>query len=222
MPTTLVTGANRGIGLALTKRLLGRGHAQRVIAVCRKSSPELDASGAEVVAGVDVTAPAAVASLAERLKGTRLDTAILNAGILRADELDSLSLDSVREQIEVNALAPLALVKALRPCLGAGSKIAAITSRMGSIADNGSGGYYGYRMSKAALNAMAVSLARDLRVAGVAVAILHPGFVKTDMTGNSGNVTPDGAARLLLERIEGLTLDNTGTFWHANGEILPW
>ena len=93
---------------------------------------------------------------------------------------------------------------------------------MGSIADNGSGGYYGYRMSKAALNAMAVSLARDLRVAGVAVAILHPGFVKTDMTGNSGNVTPDGAARLLLERIEGLTLDNTGTFWHANGEILPW
>jgi NAD(P)-dependent dehydrogenase (short-subunit alcohol dehydrogenase family) len=90
------------------------------------------------------------------------------------------------------------------------------------MGDNGSGGYYGYRMSKAALNAMAVSLARDLRVAGIAVAILHPGYVRTDMTGHAGNVTADESARQLIERIDGLTLENTGTFWHASGDVLPW
>jgi NAD(P)-dependent dehydrogenase (short-subunit alcohol dehydrogenase family) len=112
----------------------------------------------------------------------------------------------------------LALRKALRP----GAKIAAITSRMGSIGDNGSGGYYGYRMSKAALNAMAMSLSRDLRAARVAVAILHPGFVRTDMTDQQGSLTPDESARLLIERIDQLALETSGTFWHANGQILPW
>jgi NAD(P)-dependent dehydrogenase (short-subunit alcohol dehydrogenase family) len=220
MSTALVTGANRGIGLSMVRRLAGRG--SRVIAVCRQPSDELDRLGVRIEAGVDVASDDQVAALAGRLEGTRLDLLVLNAGILRPDDLEGLRLEEVHAQIEVNAVAPLRVVKALRPYLHQGSKIAAITSRMGSIADNGSGGYYGYRMSKAALNAMAVSLARDLRVAGIAVAILHPGYVRTDMTGHAGNVTPDEAARMLIERIDGLTLENTGTFWHANGDVLPW
>jgi NAD(P)-dependent dehydrogenase (short-subunit alcohol dehydrogenase family) len=220
MSTALVTGANRGIGLALVKQLALRG--DQVIAVCRQTSPELEKTGARVIADVELRAAAPVAALAGQLEGTLIDLLILNAGILRGDDLDSLDIEAVREQIEVNAIAPLRVVQALRPRLRPGGKVAAITSRMGSIADNGSGGYYGYRMSKAALNAMSMSLARDLRVAKIAVAILHPGFVRTEMTGGSGNVTADDAARQLLQRIDDLTLDSTGTFWHANGEVLPW
>ena len=144
------------------------------------------------------------------------------AGILRGDSLEALDWDSVQEQIEVNALGPLRTVKALLPNLAQGAKLALITSRMGSIADNSSGGYYGYRMSKAALNAAGVSLARDLAPKKIAVAILHPGYVRTDMTGNHGNVTPEEAAKQLLARIDALTVQSSGTFWHANGEVLPW
>jgi NAD(P)-dependent dehydrogenase (short-subunit alcohol dehydrogenase family) len=229
MATALVTGANRGIGLALCRRFVKRGDA--VVAVCRTTSPDLDALAASsggrvrIEAGVDVTQDAPVAALADHLAGTSLDVLVLSAGILRADDLDSAGnagWEDLRAQIEVNAIAPVRVARALRPLLHDGSKIAVITSRMGSIADNGSGGYYGYRMSKAALNAAAVSLARDLRLAGVAVAILHPGFVRTEMTGGNGNITADESARLLTERIDGLSLATTGTFWHASGEVLPW
>ena len=90
------------------------------------------------------------------------------------------------------------------------------------MGDNGSGAYYGYRMSKAALNAMGVSLARDLHERGIAVAVLHPGYVRTDMTGHTGNIDAQDAARLLVARIDELTLKTSGSFWHANGERLPW
>jgi NAD(P)-dependent dehydrogenase (short-subunit alcohol dehydrogenase family) len=93
---------------------------------------------------------------------------------------------------------------------------------MGSISDNGSGGYYGYRMSKAALNMAGVSLARDLLPKKVAVVLLHPGYVKTDMTHGGGDVEPSQAAKRLLTRIDELTLAATGKFFHANGEELPW
>jgi NAD(P)-dependent dehydrogenase (short-subunit alcohol dehydrogenase family) len=124
--------------------------------------------------------------------------------------------------MEVNAYGPLRVTHELAPLLRRGSKVALITSRMGSIADNTSGGMYGYRMSKAALNAAGKSLAHDLAPLGIAVAILHPGYVKTDMTGGHGSVPPDDAARDLLRRIDELNLENTGTFWHANGSVLPW
>jgi NAD(P)-dependent dehydrogenase (short-subunit alcohol dehydrogenase family) len=114
------------------------------------------------------------------------------------------------------------VVAALHRLIRRGGKVALITSRRGSIADNGSGGYYGYRMSKAALNAAGMSLARDLAASGIAVAILHPGFVRTDMTGKTGNVDPADAAKQLVERLDGLTAETTGTFWHANGQSLPW
>jgi NAD(P)-dependent dehydrogenase (short-subunit alcohol dehydrogenase family) len=175
-----------------------------------------------VESGVDVTSDQAVAALAAKIGAGSLDLLVLNAGILRGDGLEDVALEDVRAQIEVNAIAPLRVTLALRRALRPGAKIAAITSRMGSIGDNGSGGYYGYRMSKAALNAMAMSLARDLRPAGISVAILHPGMVKTEMTGDRGNVSADEAARMLVERIDALDLENSGTFWHASGQILPW
>jgi NAD(P)-dependent dehydrogenase (short-subunit alcohol dehydrogenase family) len=218
--TALVTGANRGIGLALCRRLKEGG--RQVIAVSRRSSPELDALGVRVEAGVDLTSDGDVAALARRLEGVALAELWCNAGILIADDLDSVRLDDVRAQLEVNAIAPLRVVKALRRGLGRGSKIALTTSRMGSIGDNGSGGYYGYRMSKAALNAAGMSLARDLRQAGIAVAILHPGFVRTEMTEHTGNVEPAEAAGQLVARVDALTLETSGSFWHANGQTLPW
>jgi NAD(P)-dependent dehydrogenase (short-subunit alcohol dehydrogenase family) len=218
--TALVTGANRGIGLSLCRRLKQKG--RQVIAVCRRSSPALDALGVRVEAGVDVTSDDAVALLARQLEGVALDELVCNAGILRDDDLAGVDLDEVRAQLEVNALGPLRTVKALRKNLRRGGKVALITSRMGSIGDNGSGGYYGYRMSKAALNAAGMSLARDLAPAGVSVAILHPGYVRTDMTERSGNIDPDDAAAQLVDRIDALAPESSGTFWHANGQVLPW
>jgi NAD(P)-dependent dehydrogenase (short-subunit alcohol dehydrogenase family) len=220
MARVLITGANRGIGLALARLYAGRG--DRVIGVCRKPSAALAAAGVQIEAGVDVTSDVDVAALAGRLAGVPIDVLVLNAGILREDDLDNVRLADVSAQLEANAVGPLRVTLALRGNLHEGSKIGVITSRMGSIADNGSGGSYGYRMSKAALNAMGMSLARDLKGAGVAVAILHPGWVRTDMTGNSGRMDAEESARLLSERLAGLTLETSGTFWHANGEVLPF
>jgi NAD(P)-dependent dehydrogenase (short-subunit alcohol dehydrogenase family) len=220
MATALVTGANRGIGLELCRQLVAR--KWQVIGVCRNASPELTALGVKVETGVDVSDGRAVDGLARRLEGTRLDLLINNAGLLISDRLERLELDAVTRQLEVNAIGPLLITARLVGLLGAGSKVALITSRMGSIADNTSGGMYGYRMSKAALNAAGVSLARDLEARQIAVVILHPGFVRTEMTHGSGNVDVAEAARGLLARIDELTLEKTGRFLHANGEELPW
>ena len=218
--TALVIGANRGIGLALCRRLKEGG--RDVIAVCRKSSRELDALGVRVEGDVDVKSDAAVSGLARRLQGVVLDELVCNAGILTEDRLDDVDFADVREAFEVNALGPLRIVKALHRNVRHGGKIALMTSRMGSIADNGSGNAYAYRMSKAALNAAGMSMARDLAPAGIAVAILHPGYVRTEMTDGSGNIDPADAAKQLVERIDQLTLETSGTFWHANGQVLPW
>lgn len=220
MTTSLVTGANRGIGLELVKQLKQRDH--QVTAVCRKSSSALDALGVNVVSGVDVGAADAQAQLGARAGSGLLDWVIANAGILSQESLAQLDFAAVERQLQVNALGPLRTVYALLPRLHEGSKVALITSRMGSIADNDSGGFYGYRMSKAALNAAGKSIAIDLKSRGIAVAILHPGFVRTDMTGGQGGVEPHAAAAQLIQRIDQLTLATSGTFWHANGEVLPW
>ena len=220
MATALITGANRGIGLALAQRLKTQGYT--VIATCRRETPELAALGVEIAAGVDVTSDKSVNLLAEKLKGRTLELLINNAGLLASESLQDLDFTSIQRQMETNAYGPLRVTHKLLGCLPHGAKVALITSRMGSIADNGSGGMYGYRMSKAALNAAGKSLALDLKPRGVAVAILHPGYVATEMTSGHGNVAPDAAARDLLARIEALSLETSGTFWHANGEVLPW
>ena len=221
LKTVLVTGANRGIGLEYCRQLQERG--EQVIAVCRTPSPELEALGVRLEAGVDLTSEAAVADLVDRLAGLPLDGVILNAGVLEATSLEHLDPDSLRRQFEVNALAPLRLTQALLPQLQQGSKLVLMTSRMGSIDDNTSGGSYGYRMSKVALNMAGRSLAIDLRPRGIAVAILHPGLVRTRMINfNPQGISPEESVRGLLARIDALNLENSGSFWHANGERLPW
>ena len=220
MGVAVVTGANRGIGLEFARQLKARGAT--VVAVCRRSSPELDALGVRVESGFDVTEPAAWSRLAERLAHDQIDLLIQNAGMLVGDSLEDLALDKVRAQFELNAIAPLFLTRALAPRLHSGAKVALITSRMGSIGDNGSGGYYGYRMSKAALNAAGVSLAHDLGPRGIAVVMLHPGSVRTGMTGGQGMIDADESVRALLQRIDELRLETTGRFLHHNGDVLPW
>jgi len=220
MATVVITGANRGIGLELTRQYLERGDT--VVAACREPSHELEAVGARVVGDVDVTSDDGVRGLAAAVEGTPVDVLVNNAGLLSDESLDDLDMDRIRKQFEVNSLGPLRVTSALLGSLREGSKVAIVTSRMGSIEDNTSGGRYGYRMSKAAVNMAGRSLAHDLRARGVAVAILHPGFVRTDMTGHQGLVDPPESASGLIERIDELTLDASGGFWHANGERLPW
>jgi NAD(P)-dependent dehydrogenase (short-subunit alcohol dehydrogenase family) len=219
MSTYLITGANRGIGYEYCRQLLQRG--DRPIAVCRSSSPELDALGVRVIAGIDLTQQADVVALREQVAVEPIDVLINNAGIIEGVTLTNLDLESIRRQFEVNAVAPLHLTRSLLGNLAKGAKVIMMTSRMGSIDDNTSGGSYGYRMSKVALCMAGKSLAQDLRPQGIAVAILHPGLVQTRMTGFSG-ITTETAVQGLLARIDELTLDNTGTFWHSNGEVLPW
>ncbi|MDN3555155.1 SDR family oxidoreductase [Halomonas maura] len=220
MPTVLITGANRGVGLALARHYHGEGW--HVIGACRTPSPQLDAVAERVIDGIDVTSPADVARLAAALDGRRLDVLINNAGMLHDEALGELDFAAIRAQMEINAYAPLRVVEALLPCLGEGARIANITSRMGSIADNDSGGRYGYRASKAALNAFGKSLAVDLAPRGIAVAQLHPGYVKTRMVNFGGLIGPEEAAAGIAARIEALTLATSGGFWHSNGEPLPW
>jgi NAD(P)-dependent dehydrogenase (short-subunit alcohol dehydrogenase family) len=221
MATYLVTGANRGIGLEYSRQLQARG--DQVIAVCRTASPELEALGVPIEAGIDLASEAAIAELVTRLQGVPLDGLILNAGILQSMGLEDLDAEAIRRQFEVNALAPLLLVRALLEQLPRGAKVALMTSRMGSIDDNSSGGSYGYRMSKVALNIAGKSLAIDLQPRGIAVAILHPGLVRTRMIAfNPNGISPAESVRGLLARIDALTLETSGTFWHANGQVLPW
>jgi NAD(P)-dependent dehydrogenase (short-subunit alcohol dehydrogenase family) len=221
MSLSIVTGANRGIGLSLVRELAQRGAT--VLAACRKSSPELDALGVEVVTDVDVATDSGIGHLVGAVGERAVSLLVHNAGILVwGDDLGKLDVEGIRRQFETNALAPLRLTDALRGRLERGSKVALVTSRMGSIADNTSGGSYGYRMSKAALNMAGKSLAEDLKGAGVHVAILHPGMVKTEMIGGHGQVEPEDAARGLLARVDELGAENSGTFWHAQGQILPW
>jgi NAD(P)-dependent dehydrogenase (short-subunit alcohol dehydrogenase family) len=227
MATILITGANRGLGLAMAALFAQRGDA--VIATCRESSPELDAlrvrAGVRIEAGLDVARSGDLHTLDRILGDTAIDTLVLNAGVLSEESLtamDDAAAERIRHAFEVNALAPVRLAALLHPRVPRGGRIVLMTSRMGSIADNGSGGYYGYRMSKAALNAASRSLALDLRERGIAVIALHPGYVRTRMTGGSGDISAEESAAALIARIDELDLASTGTFRHSNGQTLPW
>lgn len=218
--TVVITGANRGIGLAMAQIFKSKGYA--VKGVCRSSSSALEALGIEVIDGVDVATEDGIARLESALVNTNIDVLVCNAGILRDENLENFNLETMRDQFEVNTLAPLRVVHALQSQLGAGSKIAMITSRMGSIADNTSGGRFGYRMSKAALNIASVSLSHDLAERDIAVGIYHPGYVQTDMVGGRGDIPASEAANRIIGLIDNLTMAETGVFKHSNGEQLPW
>ena len=221
MSTYLITGANRGIGLEVARQLKERG--EDVIATCRSTSLELNALSVRVEAGVDITSGDSVVNLREKLNDTKVDVLIQNAGIAEFNSLSNLDPQSIMHQFEVNALSPLCFVQTMLSQLSQSGKIVLISSRMGSIDDNTSGGSYGYRMSKVALCMAGKSLSVDLKSKDISVAIIHPGLVSTRMTGfTSSGIQPKESAKGIIQRIHELTIDNSGTFWHANGEILPW
>ena len=219
MATILITGCNRGIGLQLATQLHARGDS--VIGVCRSANDELNALGIRLISGIDVGDGESVARLRDELDGTPLDVLINNAGILRADEFGSIDYDDMLTQYNVNTLGPLRVTEALQANLREGSKVAIVSSRVGSIADNGSGNYYGYRASKTAVNQIGTNLMHEFKPKGISVAILHPGLVATEMTGGQG-ITPEESATGLIKRIDDLTIESTGGFWHAEGYTLPW
>ncbi|HSB97049.1 MAG TPA: SDR family oxidoreductase [Spongiibacteraceae bacterium] len=220
MAAILITGAGRGIGLALAQHLAARG--DRVIALCRASSPELEQiEGIRIIGDIEITDSAAIERLAAQLDKQALDIVIHNAGLLSDESLSDLNIERIQRQLAVNAIAPLQLTQALLPNLRNGSKVVLISSLMGSIEDNSSGGMYGYRMSKAALNMAGKSLSIDLKAAGIAVGLFHPGLVATAMTHGQGMST-DQAADNLIDRIDQLSLASSGQFFRATGEPLPW
>ena len=221
MSTFLVTGSNRGIGLELCKQIHARG--DEVIATCRNASLELNNLGVRIEEGIDISSKEAINKLRKSLSGLELDCLIHNAGIYEYNSFNDLDQQSILRQFEVNALSPICMTHSLKGLLKKTSKIAFITSRMGSIGDNSSGSSYGYRMSKVAMSMAAKSLSIDLLKEDIYVAILHPGLVSTRMTGftNSG-ISTNKSASGLLKLIENLNKNNTGQFWHVNGDILPW
>ncbi|MGB5575938.1 MAG: SDR family oxidoreductase [Woeseiaceae bacterium] len=219
MANILITGCNRGIGLELAKQLQERG--ENVIGVCRRRSPELDGLGVRVIDGIDVAAADGIRKLVAELADLPIDILINNAGILRSDAFGELDYDDMVLQFRVNALGPLRVTEALSDNLQEGAKVAIVTSRVGSIEDNGSGGNWGYRTSKAAVNMIGKNLMHELRPRGIAVALLHPGLVATGMTGGHGIETSQ-SARGLIGRIDELNMENSGSFWHAEGYVLPW
>lgn len=221
MTRSIVVGANRGIGLEITRKLVERG--DEVIATSRKPSSELsEIDCKDVVIGVDVTSGKSLEALTRAAGAQAVEEIWLVAGIMLRNTLDDLDAKGMVDQFRVNAMGPLLTVSSLRRNLSRGTKIGILTSRMGSIADNDSGGAYGYRMSKSAVNAAGKSLALDLKDEGVAVALFHPGWVKTDMTGGTGHVTAAESAAGLIEQMAVLSMATSGSFVHANGEKLPW
>lgn len=223
--TVVITGANRGIGLELVKR--NREAGKKVYALCRKSSSELSETGAQVIEGADVTDLNALKQAATQVQG-EIDLLICNAGVLKNESLEDLksvneeAFQSIQQQFEVNTMGPIKTLSCFLSKLKKGSKVAMITSRMGSIEDNTSGGRYGYRLSKGALNNVGRSLAFDLKEEEIALGLFHPGWVQTEMTGKTGNLTPEESSQRLYQRMQELNLENASGFWHPDGDILPW
>lgn len=226
MPTLLITGANRGIGLELTKRYAADGWT--VIATCRTpgTAAALKAlTGNITLESLDVTDYAAVDTLAAKHHGTAIDLLLNNAGIYgnRDGALTVSDFETYLQVLHVNSVAPMKLALAFLPHLKAAKagKIATISSRMGSIS-LGSGGSYAYRASKAAINAGMRNLALDLKSSGISCITLHPGWVKTDMGGAGADIDVATSAAGLKKVIDALTLKDTGKFYNYDGGEIPW
>jgi len=219
MPTILITGANRGLGLEFARQYAADGWS--VVATARESSPELDELGSRVER-LDMRDLDAVAGFGARIDGP-LDLLIANAGAMQPPEASS-GENGRRwaELLTVNSIAPYLLAKALLPAVAqTQGKLIAISSRMGSIADS-SGGYVPYRSSKAALNMAWNALAMEARPKGVAAAVLNPGWVRTDMGGPNASIDPPESIRDMRRVIDGLDLARTGSFLDRDGSEIPW
>jgi NAD(P)-dependent dehydrogenase (short-subunit alcohol dehydrogenase family) len=224
--TVLVIGCDRGIAHAIALQLHARG--DDVIAACMLDGDDLKQQGIAVEPHVDVTDHDSVQAMADRLRaaGTRLDWLLHVAGVLGLDELGSIDYGDVRRQFEINTIGPLRTVEAHRDLLGEGSKVGIVSSRVGSLGDNGSGGMYAYRISKAGANMVGLNLHHDLSPRGISVLMLHPGMVATDLTkdypGQHAYIQPDEAAAGLIRDMDQLTPESSGRFQHSNGTFLPW
>lgn len=220
----LVTGANRGLGLEYARQLSARGDS--VMATARDVAAARALRSLPVtLEALDVTVPESVAALAGKRRGRPLDLLVNNAGVgVGGRPLGALDYPELRSFYETNALGPLRMVEALLPELRAdgGGVVVNMTSRMGSIADNSSGGSYAYRASKAALNMITRSLALDLREAGVICVVVHPGWVQTAMGGSAAPTTVEASVSGLLRVIDRLGPEDSGAFFDYTGERLPW
>ncbi len=224
METVVITGADRGIGAALARQYHARG--DRTIAACLGDGAHLVAEDIEVAPNVDVTDMASLTALADRLQDTTISILISNAGAFAPESWRKFDYARMLQLYDVNALGPLRAIDALTPRLAAGSKIGIITSRVGSLSDNRSGGLYGYRMSKCAANMLGINLYHELRPHGIAVMLLHPGQVATAMTrGVSGVgdfITPEISAAGLIKQLDALHSGTPPEFRHTDGTLLPW
>jgi NAD(P)-dependent dehydrogenase (short-subunit alcohol dehydrogenase family) len=216
----VIVGGSRGIGLELVKQYQAAGH--HVVAMCRNASKALTQTGCEIVEHIDVSDDALVQSIAASTPVDSIDILIHNSGILEPDNLNSIDFDSMRRHFDVNSLGALRTVLGLQSKLKNGSKVGIVSSRVGSIDDNSGSNNYAYRVSKTSVNMVGKCLSIDLKEAGVAVALLHPGYVRTEMTGNNGLIDADEAASGMIKRMEELTLDTSGIFVHSSGEVLAW
>lgn len=220
----LVTGANRGIGLEFARQLRERGY--RVVATARDASgaDELQALDVEV-RELDVRDPESIAAVAEATADRPLDLLVNNAGARGlGSSLEAVDYEQMLRVYETNTLGPLRMTEAMLPRLraGSGKRVVNMTSRMGSIADNGSGGAYAYRASKAALNMVNRSLSIDLAGDGIVCVVLHPGWVRTRMGGPAARIDVEESVRGLLSVVEGLGPEDSGGFFDYAGERLPW
>jgi NAD(P)-dependent dehydrogenase (short-subunit alcohol dehydrogenase family) len=225
----VVTGASRGLGLGFCTELAVRG--DEVVAVCRRSTPELDALGVRIVEGVDVTSDEAVQRLGEALGDEPVDVLICNAGLNASFDagIEQLDLGTMGREYQVNALGAVRTVKAVLPSLREGAKVAFVTTGAGATGKGApSPGNYGYRMSKAALNVFTFLLAGELEARGIAVIVLSPGPVDTDMLRavfDAGRTPQDpstaGAPREvghdLLAHIDALDLGSSGSWLNRAG-----
>lgn len=228
MPTLLISGANRGLGLEFVRQYMADGWD--VIAGCRRpdEAGELRAlaqGGKLEVHALDVAEPNTLDSFKAAVGDRPLDLVIANAGVYGGQtqsQLAELDFDSWLQTLAVNTLGPVRLAAAFAANLEAGrGKLIAITSQLGSIADSG-GGFYAYRSSKAALNMAFRSVAIELKGAGVIAAVLHPGWVQTDMGGRNAPVTPEQSISGMRRVIAGLTPEDAGSFHDYAGKVLPW
>ncbi|KQY55700.1 1-hydroxy-2-glutathionyl-2-methyl-3-butene dehydrogenase [Aeromicrobium sp. Root495] len=232
MGTKLIIGADKGIAHAMAIALHERG--DDVLAATMGDGADLVERGIAVEPGVNVTSDDAVAALAKRVanEDLTLDWLVNVAGVMFLDTIDTVDYDDVRNQFEINTVGPLRAVRALRDRLADGSKVGIFTSRVGSLNDNGSGGDYAYRISKAAANMVALNLSIDLAKEGVAVQALHPGLVNTNLLDVMNPedkekaaailATPESAAEGIISVLDQLTVETAGKFQHGNGDILPW
>jgi NAD(P)-dependent dehydrogenase (short-subunit alcohol dehydrogenase family) len=225
----VITGANRGIGLEFVRQLLARGDSVTAAVRDPRHADELKhlesrADGRLAIHSCDVASDASVSAFAKAIGDRAIDLVVNNAGVYGGDrqEAGDMDFDDALHTYNVNALGAVRVTFALRPKFARNAKVVSVTSGMGSIGDNRSGGYYGYRMSKAALNMAAKSFAVDLRSDGIASAVINPGWVQTNMGGASAPTAVEDSVRGMLKQIDALTVSNTGTFLDWRGGEYPW